>query len=139
MNSIFKSILILGLFLTTSNLFSQNILAMGVDTIASIESTGVIKDISGNKIGEVTALGEIKNHQGEIVGKIVGDKFKAENGVVRGERKVVGSEVQILLPDGNQFGKIQSGNKIVDMNSQIILVSTGSVTENQLIAYFLFF
>lgn len=139
MKSTLKVLIILSLFVTTSNIFSQNILAMGIDTVASIETSGVIKDISGNQKGEITISGEIKNHEGQIVGYIVGDKFKTVNGVVIGERKVVGSEVQILLPDNNQFGKIESGNKIVDMNDEIILLSTESVSENHLIAYFFFF
>lgn len=136
-----KQILLLSLFLICSiNAFSQQIVVGEKDTIANISSSGIITDAMNNQIGEITSSGVIKNAQGETLGNIVDNEFKDVSGMVRGEKVVVGSETQIKVGGEVIIATVQSGNKIIDSHtSQVLINSVGAVSENQLIAYFLFF
>lgn len=135
-----KQILLLSLFLICSiNVFSQQIVVGEKDTVANISSSGIVTDVMNNQIGEITSSGVIKNAQGETLGNIVGNEFKDVSGFVRGEKVVVGNETQIKVGGDVVIATIQSGNKIIDGNNTVLLIAVGTVSESQLIAYFLFF
>lgn len=136
-----KQILLLSLFLICSiNAFSQQIVVGEKDTVANISSSGIVTDATNNQIGEITSSGVIKNAQGETLGNIVGNEFIDVSGIVRGEKVVVGSETQIKMDGEVIMAIIQSGNKIIDyQTNQVLMNSVGAVSETQLIAYFLFF
>ncbi len=135
-----KQILLLSLFLICSiNAFSQQIVVGEKDTIASINTSGIVTDAMNNQIGEITSSGVIKNAQGETLGNIVGNEFKDVSGIVRGEKVVIGNETQIKMGADVIIATIQSGNKIIDGNNTVLLSAVGTVSESQLIAYFLFF
>ncbi len=136
-----KQILFLSLLLISSiNIFSQQIVVGEKDTVSSISSSGIVTDVTGNQIGEITSSGVIKNAQGETLGNIVGNEFKDVSGVVRGEKVVVGNEAQIKIGGDVIIAIVQSGNKILDYHTnQVLINSVGTVSETQLIAYFLFF
>lgn len=136
-----KQILILSLFLISSfNAFSQQIVVGEKDTLAMIYSSGIVTDALGMTIGEITSSGVIKNAQGETLGNIVGDKFIDVSGIVRGEKVVAGSETQIKIGGDVITSIVQSGNKIIDhQTNEVLMNSVGTVSETQLIAYFLFF
>ncbi|PKP45365.1 MAG: hypothetical protein CVT95_08880 [Bacteroidetes bacterium HGW-Bacteroidetes-12] len=112
---------------------------MEKDTIASINTTGIITNSMSNQLGEITSSGVIKNAQGETLGNIVGNKFIDISGIVRGEKIVAGNETQLKAGGDVIIATVQSGNKIIDSNNTVLLSGTGTVSENQLIAYFLFF
>lgn len=139
MKANFKILLLVTTFFTFSNLFSQQIIVMQKDTVASISVEGIVKDGMNQQIGEISSSGEVRNSQGEIIGSIDGNKFKNADGTILGEKKNVGNEVQIIMPGELVFATVQSGNKIAEINGSIIMSSTGSVTELQLITYFFFF
>lgn len=136
-----KQILFLSLLLISSiNIFSQQIVVGEKDTIANISSSGIVTDVMNNQIGEITSSGVIKNAQGETLGNIVGNEFKDVSGFVRGEKVVTGSETQIKVGGEVVIAVVQSGNKIIDSHTnQVLINSVGTVSETQLIAYFLFF
>ena len=136
-----KQILFLSLLLICSiNSFSQQIVVGEKDTIANISSSGIVTDAMNNQIGEITSSGVIKNAQGETLGNIVGNEFKDVSGFVRGEKVIAGSETQIKVGEEVVIATVQSGNKIIDAHtSQVLINSVGTVSEAQLIAYFLFF
>lgn len=136
-----KQILFLSLLLISSiNIFSQQIVVGEKDTIANISSSGIVTDALGMIIGEITLAGEIKNSQGETLGNILGNEFIDVSGIVRGEKVVAGSETQIKVGGEVIIATVQSGNKIIDTQSnQVLMNSVGAVSETQLIAYFLFF
>lgn len=136
-----KQILFLSLLLISSiNIFSQQIVVGEKDTIANISSSGIVTDVMNNQIGEITSSGVIKNAQGETLGNIVGNEFKDVSGFVRGEKVVTGSETQIKVGGEVVIAVVQSGNIIIDSHTnQVLINSVGTVSETQLIAYFLFF
>ncbi|PKP47551.1 MAG: hypothetical protein CVT95_05540 [Bacteroidetes bacterium HGW-Bacteroidetes-12] len=136
-----KQILLLSLFLICSiNTFSQKIVVGEKDTIASINTSGIVTDAMNNQIGEITSSGVIKNAQGETLGNIVGNEFIDVSGIVRGEKVVVGNETQIKMGGDVIIATVQSSNKIIDYHTnQVLINSVGVVSETQLIAYFLFF
>lgn len=136
-----KQILFLSLLLISSiNIFSQQIVVGEKDTVANISSSGTVTDVMNNQIGEITSSGVIKNAQGETLGNIVGNEFKDVSGFVRGEKVVTGSETQIKVGGEVVIAVVQSGNKIIDSHTnQVLINSVGTVSETQLIAYFLFF
>lgn len=125
------------LFLVFSG-FSQKILAMGQDTVASIDALGIVYDVSGVKIGEITPAGEIKNANGVINGTITSNKFLAHTGDVIAELKQTNSSTEILGVGDLLMGKV-IGNQIQDVNGKLLLIAYGEVTNSELIAYFLFF
>ena len=136
-----KQILLLSLLLICSiNVFSQQIVVGEKDTVAMINSSGIVMDALGIKIGEITSAGVVKNAQGETLGNIVGNEFKDVSGIIRGEKVVTVSETQIKIGGEVVIALIQSGNKIIDSHTnQVLINSVGTVSETQLIAYFLFF
>lgn len=134
-----KTLSIIFLLCLTTTVFSQKIVVGEKDTIASISTSGIVTDAMNNQIGEITSSGEIKNVNGQVIGNIVGDEFKDVSGMVRGEKVVTGNETQIKMGADVIIATIQSGNKIIDGNNTVLLSGTGTVSENQLIAYFLFF
>lgn len=136
-----KQILLLSLFLICSiNTFSQQIVVGEKDTVGIIHSSGIVTDALGLTVGEINPTGVIKNAQGETLGNIVGDKFIDVSGIVRGEKVVAGNETQIKVGGEVIIATVQSGNKIIDHHTnQVLINSVGTVSETQLIAYFLFF
>ncbi len=138
--TIMKPLLIIMLLSLTTTVFSQQIVVGEKDTVANISSSGIVTDAMNNQIGEITSSGVIKNAQGETLGNIVGNEFKDVSEFVRGEKVVAGNETQIKVGGEVIIATVQSGNKIIDHHtSQVLINSVGTVSETQLIAYFLFF
>jgi len=133
-----KVILLLALFITIGS-YGQNIVAGSGDTIASINSSGIIKDVMNQQIGEITASGQVQNSQGQLVGSIVGDKFNDASGVLIAERKVLGGVIQLVFSGDFVFATVESGNQIVEHTGDMAMKSEGTVSETQLIAYFLYY
>lgn len=134
-----KMIIVLATLFLTVNSYGQGILSPEGDTLATIDPVGAVFDGMKQQVGEILSSGEVKNRQGEIIGNIVGTKFNNAQGVLLGELKVVGGITQIVMPGDFVFATIVSGNQLVDITGNILVKSSGNITQLQLVAYFFYF
>jgi len=133
-----KKLLFAIALLISINSFSQDIITADGDTVANINSSGIVTNSLNQALGQISATGEVKNAEGVIIGNIVGQKFNNAAGTLIAESKMVGSVTQIIAVGGLVFATLESGNKIIE-NEEVVLRSSGSLSETHFIAYFFYF
>ena len=138
MNTIKKIALITALFFAM-NTYGQNTLTINGDTIASISSSGILTDVMNQQIGEITTNGEVKNSQGQIIGNTVGNVFKNASGKAIATKRTINGVTELVQLGNIVIATIQNGNRIIGSNGTVLITSSGSTNETQLLIYFLYF
>jgi hypothetical protein len=136
-NSI-KPLLIVFTFLLVANINAQEIVTANGDTIARIDEAGIVTDAMHQQIGEI-AGNAVKNSKGEVVGNLVGYRFYDVSGNLLGERKVVKGVHQLVMAGDFVLCTIEAGSQLVQTGGKVLIRSSGTVTQKQLIAYFFYF
>ena len=119
-----------------SSAFTQTIIDANGDNIASIDSSGVIKDMQGMVIGEFTSNGDVKDMTGVVIGEINGSNIKDGNGALLA---TVNTQGEIHDMNSTLTGSVQFGVMMVDVNNHVLLRTDAVMSDLWFAAYYLFF
>ena len=135
MKAIKKMVFTLAILFTV-NSYGQNITDANGDLMASINSSGMIKDGASQPLGEFSSNGEVKNAIGDVIGSIDGNQFKDPTGLVLG---TIDANNNVFDMNNDKIGAIQNGLTVVDVNNDTIGTTSATIDSKKLAAYFFFF
>lgn len=131
-----KNILFILPLLLSIEVYSQTLIDANGDTLAVIDSEGVIKDAIGQTVGAFLANGQTTNAGSEIIGEIEGSNFKDASGALIG---TIDTNNKVYDVNNDQIGEVQFGVMVVDANNHVLGRSTAVCDSKKLAAYFFFF
>lgn len=117
------------------DVLSQRIIDLNNDTLAFVDSIGIITDRSGQYLGEFSSNGEILDETDNLLGFIEGSEFKDPSG------HVIGSiDANHIVYDINNMviGSID-GAFVKDANNMTIGSISSAIDEKKVTAFFFFF
>ena len=139
MKAIKKITLAITIF-TSVNIYGQEIIDAHGHVNVTINELGIITDANNDQIGQFMPNGDIKDANGDLIGKIEDNTFKDANDALLGRIDI--STGEVFDVNNMKIGEIPNSNSIKGSDGNLkgsIKSNNSAVNKKQLAAYSFFF